>query len=347
MSRNFKIGLFVVVSILLTTFTFYFWQVFRSPNFEVSKEQPFVLYVPTGGTYEGVIDSLKKNNVLKDEMSFRFVAKMRKLPESVKAGRYVIKSNMGNLEVVHKIRSGNQDALNLTFNNIRLKSDLVERVGNKFEFGKEKFTDMLNDPTVTQKYGFDTTNIVSMFLPNTYSVFWNTSANKFLGRMHDEYKKFWTPARQEKAKVLGYTQQQVSVLASIVDAETNQVAEMPRIAGVYLNRLRKNMPLQADPTIVFAHRNFSIKRVTNQLAALNSPYNTYRNTGLPPGPINIPSVEAVDAVLNPENHNYLYFCAKVSEDDKFLGYHAFAETYAEHLLNARLYQEALNKLNIR
>ncbi|MFN4144330.1 MAG: endolytic transglycosylase MltG [Runella sp.] len=347
MSRSFKIGLFVFVAVMLTTFSFYFWQVAKSPNLQVDKGKSFALLIPTGGTYEGVLDSLQKNDVLRDEMSFRFLAKLLKLPERVKAGRYVIKENANNLEVIQKLRTGNQDAVRLSFNNIRLKSDLIERVGKKFEFGPEGLAQLMNDPVFCQKYNTDTINIVSIFLPNTYDIYWNTKAEKFLDRMYDEYQKFWTPARKEKAKSLGMSQKEVSIMASIVDAETNYAPEMPRIAGVYYNRIKQSMPLQADPTVIFAHRDFSIKRVNNLLSSLNSPYNTYRMLGLPPGPINIPSIEALEAVLNTEPHDYLYFCATVDDDGKITGRHAFAKNYTEHLLNAKMYQQALNRMNIR
>jgi UPF0755 protein len=347
MSRNFKIGLFVTVSVIITTFSFYFWQIAKTPNFQVGKDKDFALLIPEGSTYETVLDTLKKNEVINDEMSFRFLAKLLKLPERIKPGRYVLTREMGNMDAIQKLRNGSQDAVRLTFNNIRLKEDLIQRIGNKFAFGPDTLGKLLNDPQVCQKFGFDTTNVVSMFLPNTYEIFWTTKADKFLGRMYDEYQKFWTPARLEKAKALGYNQQQVSVLASIVDAETNRSDEMPRIAGVYLNRIAQSMPLQADPTVIFAWRDFSIKRVTSRLSSLNSPYNTYRVLGLPPGPINIPSTVAIDAVLNAEKHEYLYFCVKIDPEGKLLGYHDFAVTYEDHLNNARIYQEALNKMNIK
>lgn len=347
MSRNFKIGVFIAVSVIITTFSFYFWQIAKTPNFQVDKDKDFALLIPQGSTYETVLDTLKKNEVINDEMSFRFLAKLLKLPERIKPGRYVLTREMGNMDAIQKLRNGSQDAVRLTFNNIRLKEDLIQRIGNKFAFGPDTLGKLLNDPQVCQKFGFDTTNVVSMFLPNTYEIFWTTKADKFLGRMYDEYQKFWTPARLEKAKSLGYGQQQVSVLASIVDAETNRSDEMPRIAGVYLNRIAQSMPLQADPTVIFAWRDFSIKRVTSRLSSLNSPYNTYRVLGLPPGPINIPSTVAIDAVLNAEKHDYLYFCVKIDPEGKLLGYHDFAVTYEDHLNNARIYQEALNKMNIK
>jgi UPF0755 protein len=182
-----------------------------------------------------------------------------------------------------------------------------------------------------------------MFLPNTYELYWNTSADELLERLNKEYKKFWTQERINKAEALNFTPVQVSVLASIVEAETKKNDEKPRVAGVYINRLNTNMPLQADPTLVFALRNFALKRVLKVHMEVDSPYNTYRYTGLPPGPINLPSLSAIDAVLNSEKHNYLYFSAR----EDFSGYHNFAENFNDHLKNARLYQKALNAANIR
>ncbi len=347
MFTNIKAGIFITLAVLFITFTFYGWQLAKTPNLQADKPESFVLLIPEGSTYESVLDTLKKNDVINDQMSFRFMAKLLNYPERVKAGRYVIKSNSGNLQVISKLRNGLQDAVKLTFNNIRLKDDLIERVGRKFAFGPAILGEMLNDPAVCQKYGLDTTNIVSMFLPNTYELFWNTKPEKLLDRMHDEYKKFWTAARLEKAKAIGLTPAQVSVMASIVDAETNQEDEMPRVAGVYLNRYNLPMPLQADPTVIFAWRDFGIKRVTERLLAIRSPYNTYRNQGLPPGPINLPSTVAIDAVLNAEKHDYLYFCVKLGDDGKFTGHHEFAATYEDHQNNARLYQKRLNELKIQ
>ena len=348
MLSNTKIGVLLVFMILFTSFATYFWQIAKAPNLQVEDSAPpFALYVGTNGTYKDVLDSLYKYRVVNDKMSFQFLARFLDLKEQLKPGRYVIRPKAGNLEVIQKLRKGLQDPVPLTFNNIRLKADLIKRVGNKFAFGPKALGALLNDSATCQKFGFDTTTVVSMFLPNTYDVMWTTSPDKLLGRMHDEYKKFWTPGRTAKATAQGLSPVQVSVMASIVDAETNQEDEMPRVAGVYLNRLRQNMPLQADPTVIFATGDFSIKRVTGRILGLNSPYNTYRNTGLPPGPINLPSLAALDAVLNAENHKYLYFCVRLTTDGGFTGYHDFAESYADHQNNARLYQEALNKRNIQ
>ena len=229
------------------------------------------------------------------------------------------------------------------FNNIRLKSDLVKKIGNRFEFKSQDLVEKLRDPETCQKYGFDTTTIMCMFLPNTYFVRWTTTPEKFLDRMHSEYKRYWTDEKLQKAQSINMTPIQVAVLASIIQSETNKTDEMPRVAGAYINRLEANMPLQADPTVKFAVGDFSLRRILEKHLAINSPYNTYRNTGLPPGPIALPEPNALDAVLNYERNKYIYFCAK----EDFSGYHNFAENYSDHLKNARIYQEALNKANIR
>jgi UPF0755 protein len=343
MSQNLKIGLFLTVSILLTTFSFYFWQVYRSPNLLVQDEdKPFALLIPRGATFESVMDTLKKHDVVNDETSFRFLAKLMKYPERVKEGRYEIRPRMGNREALVKLRNGSQDAMDVTFNSMRQKSDLIQRLGSKFEFSSDSLGTLLNDPVTCQKFGFDTTTIVCMFLPNTYKMFWTIKPEVLLERMSTEYKKFWTPERQEKAKALGMSQTQVQVLASIVAAETNKRDEQPRVAGVYLNRLKQGIKLEADPTVIFALRDFGIRRLLNRQLTIDSPYNTYRYTGLPPGPINLPAPATIDAVLNAEKHDYLFFVV----DARFNGYHTFSKTLAEHMANARLYQQALTRMKI-
>lgn len=343
MSRNFKVGAFITMAVITTTFTFYFWQIFKTPNLQMEKPQSFVLYIPRGATYETVMDSLKKHEVINDQVSFRFVAKLLNYPERVKAGRYEIKPNSTNKTVLDKLREGNQDAVRLTFNNIRLKDDLIERIGPKFEFGQAEFREALASPEVCQKYGFDTTTIMSMFLPNTYDIYWNVGTERFLDRMHSEYKKFWTDERLAKAKSINLTPVEVSTLASIVEEEqARKKDERPRVAGMYINRLNSDMPLQADPTVKFALRDFGIKRILTAQLMTPSPYNTYRYPGLPPGPIRLPDQVSLDAVLNYEKHNYTYMCAKAD----LSGYHAFADNYADHMANARLYQAELNRLKI-
>lgn len=309
----------------------------------VDKQSSFALLVPEGASYESVLDTLKKHDVINDHISFRFIAKLLKYPEKVKAGRYLIQPNSNNYAIVRKLSAGSQDAVKLTFNNIRLKEDLIKRIGNRFEFGEAGFRKALDSPEVCAKYGMDTLTIVSMFLPNTYDVFWTTGTEKFLDRMHSEYKKYWTSERIAKAREIGLTPVQVSILASIVEEEqARKVDERPKVAGLYINRLHAQMPLQADPTIKFALQNFGIKRILNEQLRILSPYNTYVNTGLPPGPIRVADFKSLDAVLNYEKHDFVYMCAKAD----LSGYHAFATNYADHLKNARLYQAELNRLKI-
>lgn len=327
----------------MTTFSFYFWQVYRSPNLLVQdNDKPFALLIPPGATFESVMDTLQKHDVVNDETSFRFLAKLMKYPERVKVGRYEIRPRMGNREALVKLRNGSQDAMDVTFNSMRQKSDLIQRLGSKFAFSSDSLGTLLNDPATCQKFGFDTTTIVCLFLPNTYKMFWTIKPEALLERMSTEYKKFWTPERQEKAKALGMSQTQVQVLASIVAAETNKRDEQPRVAGVYLNRLKQGIKLEADPTVIFALRDFGIRRLLNRQLAVDSPYNTYRYTGLPPGPINLPAPATIDAVLNAEKHDYLFFVV----DARFNGYHTFSKTLAEHMANARLYQQALTRMKI-
>ena len=343
MSQNIKIGFFLVVAVMFTTFSFYFWQVAKTPNLQADKTSDFALLIPEGSNYQSVLDTLNKHEVINNLQSFRFLARLMSYPDRVKVGRYVIKKNSGNLDVLNKLRHGIQDPVKLTFNNIRLKDDLIERIGKKFAFGPQKLGLLLRDDAICQKYGLDTTTIVGMFLPNTYEVLWTTPAEKFLDRMNDEYKKFWNEDRLMKAKEMSFTPTQVSTLASIVEEEQAQKQdERPRIAGMYVNRLNINMPLQADPTIKYALKDFAIKRVLSNQLSVRSPYNTYRNTGLPPGPIRVADINSIDAVLNFEKHNYTYMCAK----EDFSGYHNFAENYQDHLNNAKLYQAALNKRSI-
>ncbi|WP_375444356.1 endolytic transglycosylase MltG [uncultured Fibrella sp.] len=345
MSRNAKIGLYIAFTVLFVSFTFYAWQLAKTPNINAHTDdaKPFSLYIPKGATFESVIDSMQAHKVLENEMTFRFVSKLMKYPERIKVGHYRMKPGMGNYEAIKKLRSGSQDPIELTFNSsIRLKSELIDKVGSKFAFGPAALRELLDNPDTCKHYGLDTTTIICLFIPNTYELFWTAKPTALLNRMADEYKKFWTPARKAKAAALGLTQTEVQTLASIVRAETIKADEQPRVAGVYLNRLKRGIKLEADPTVVFANNDFTIRRVLNKHLAFNSPYNTYMYGGLPPGPINLPPPGAIDAVLNPEQHDYLFFVAKAD----FSGYHTFSRNMAEHMANARIYQRALNERKI-
>jgi UPF0755 protein len=238
----------------------------------------------------------------------------------------------------------------LTIPSVRTIGDLAAAVSSKLMIDEEQLYDSLASESVCKNYGYDTATIACLFIPNTYDIYWNTNISKFLNRMQKENKKFWNFERTQKAKSLNLTPEQVITLASIVDEETANNSEKPMIAGMYYNRLMyrdgeypNGMPLQADPTIKYAWKKFDLKRIYNKLLYINSPYNTYKNTGLPPGPIRIPSVAGIDAVLNLTHHNYLYMCAK----EDFSGTHNFARTYQEHLANAAKYSKALNERGIK
>ena len=334
-------GLIVLFLFLFVSFSYYAYQIVYTANIDTKDRDTYVL-IPTGATYAEAMDSLEATGVIIDKLSLRFMSKLMDYDELVKPGRYKLEDGWSNRQLIGALRLGQQTPLNLTFANIRLRSQLAEKLAANVEPGEEEIDSLLNDQAYLATLGFDTTNIVSMFIPNTYQVYWTTTAPALMERMKKEYDKFWTPERKAKADKLGLSQQEVSTLASIVQAETIKNDEKPRVAGVYLNRLDKGMLLQADPTVVFAVGDFTIRRVLNVHLTHDSPYNTYKYKGLPPGPINVPNISSIDAVLNPEQHNYIYFCAK----EDFSGYHAFATTEAEHQANARRFHRALNERNI-
>jgi UPF0755 protein len=340
--KKFVLVFLIAGSVLGISLTFYFYQVFFSANTLVESDQPYLLKVPSNSVYKNVVDQLYEEKVINDAVSFGFVAKILGYQEAVKPGLYTIEPKMSNLQLVRMLRSGQQTPVRVTFNTIRTKEDLAEKISANLEVSKEQFLELLQDSVYIRKFGVEEETVMSLFIPNTYEFWWDTSAEELFERMHKEYQIFWTDARKQKAQDLGLSQQEVSTLASIVQAESQKSDERPKIAGVYLNRLRIGMPLQADPTLVFAAGDFSIKRLTAKQMAIDSPYNTYKYAGLPPGPINLPDINSLDAVLNYEKHSYLYFCAK----EDFSGYHSFAVGYDEHLNNARRYQRALNAANI-
>ena len=332
----------VVLMFLFVSFSYYFYQIFYTPNVD-TKGKPTFVYIHSGADFKEVMDSIESRKVIIDRLSLRFLAKLMDYPELVKPGRYELEDGSTNYQLISKLRAGLQSPVKVTFHNIRLKKQLTQKLASYIEADQPELDSLLSDQAYVRSLGFDTTTIMTMFVPNTYEVYWTTSAQELLDRLHKEYSKFWTAEREQKARNLGLSKAEVSILASIVEAESQKKDERPRIAGVYLNRLKHNQPLQADPTVVFAVQDFTIRRVLNVHLQTDSPYNTYRNAGLPPGPINLPSISAIDAVLNREPHEYYYFCAR----EDFSGYHAFARTHDEHIRNARRYQKALNDRNIR
>ena len=312
-----------------------------SPAFKNDKVT--YLYIDEKKDYGAILSQLKSESRIKDIRLFERLASIMKYPQNIKIGKYEIKPQLNYMELIRMLRSGNQIPVKLTFNNIRLKKEFAERIGSQLMFGEEFLLSELSRPEVCQSLGFDTTTIMSMFIPNTYDVYWTISVNQFLERMKKEYDRFWTAERLRKAGEIPLSPVEVSVLASIVEEETADQSEYPIVAGLYINRLQKGMLLQADPTVKFAVGDFELRRILLAHLEIDSPYNTYKNPGLPPGPIRIPSISGIDAVLNYTHHNYLYMVAK----EDFSGRHNFAVTLAEHNRNADKYREALNRNNIR
>ncbi|RBL91887.1 endolytic transglycosylase MltG [Chitinophaga flava] len=296
-------------------------------------------YVRTGSTYRDVLDGLEDQGIVRNRNSFDWVAKELGYPSRVKAGRYKISHGMSNFTIAKMLRSGKQSPVTLVINKLRTKDDLIKKVSTSLEADSNALRALLNDQVYLRQFNLDTNSAMCAVVPNTYEFYWNTNAETVFKKLEKEREEFWTEARKNKASALGLTPVQVTVLASIVDEESNKADEKPLIASVYLNRFRKGMRLQADPTVKFALQDFGLKRIREGHTQYDSPYNTYRYNGLPPGPICTPMKKTMDAVLNTPETDYLYFCAR----SDFSGYHAFAATYAEHLINAKKYQAELNK----
>lgn len=307
----------------------------------VSEEASEYLYIPTGYNIDDVERIIKENKILLNTETFKWVAAKLKY-KNIKPGKYKINQGMSNVELVRKLRAGDQEIVKLSFQNFRLMSEFAGYVGKQLECDSTELLNKLDSIDLIRKYGFNEENIFCMFIPNTYEFYWNTSALKFIDKMNEQYVKFWTDERIAKAKKIGLSKTEVSILASIVDQEALVNKEMKTIAGVYMNRINRGMKLEADPTVIFAIGDFNIKRVLNRMLNYNSPYNTYKYNGLPPGPICMPSIAAIDAVLSYEKHNYIYFCAK----EDFSGYHNYASNLAEHQNNAKKFQLALSKRGI-
>jgi len=331
--------LFFAVALVVAGFTGYKYFLYV---FEENAEKDYILYITEKTSFEEVTDTLKTNAVLNDFRAFRWVARRKNYPASVKPGRYAIKKGMNANQIVNILRSGLQEPVKLTFNNVRVKEDLAGKVHKYLQADSLSILGLFENKELIQKYGFTAETFSLMFIPNTYEFYWTTTAEQFSERMYAEYKHFWDSVRVKKAENLEMTPIQVAILASIVQEEAAKNEEKPKIAGVFINRLKRGMPLQADPTVKFAVGDVTLRRILNAHLVIDSPYNTYIYAGLPPGPITFPEVTSIDAVLNFEKHRYLYFCAKPD----FSGYHNFAATTGEHGRNAAAYQNALNQNRI-
>ena len=326
--------------IAASIFAYYVYKTMMDANTAFNNDTAYI-FIATNSTYEDVKEQLEP--LLKDINTFDALAKQKKYNIHVKAGRFAIEKGMNNNDIINSIRSKNLP-IKLSFNNQESLGKLAGRVASQIEADSLSLLNAMNDASFLADKGFNNATALGMYLPNSYEFFWNTSAEQFRERMLTEYNRFWTDARKEKAKALKLSRDQVIALASIVYEESKQASEQPRIAGVYLNRIRIGMPLQADPTLKFAayqlpeYKNTVIKRVLNIHKDIVSPYNTYKNLGLPPGLIAMPDISAIDAVLNYEKHQYLYFAA----DAKRFGFHKFAKTLSQHNANARAYQQYLS-----
>lgn len=338
--KKFIIALAVIIILSLAGTGIFYYLRYFGPN--VTDKQEY-LYIHTGDKFPDVYMTMQDQGILKDTTTFMWAAHNMNYVNRVKPGKYRLKSGMSNRALINMLKSGNQEPVTLAFHNLRLKEQFAGSVAKKLEPDSVSMLRLLDSTKFAEQYGFTTDNIYTVFIPNSYQFYWNTTPEKFFKRMYDNYQKFWTPARKQKAQALDLSPVQVSVLASIVDAEALHDDEMPAIAGLYLNRLKKGMKLQADPTVIFAQNDFTIKRVLNRYLTKDSPYNTYMYKGLPPGPIMMPSVNAINAVLDYKKSDYIYMCAK----EDFSGYHNFADNEAEHRINARKFQQALNERNIK
>ena len=335
----FVISCFAIVVLLIINS--YQSAIFK-PNVNTGDVPEAELYIPSNPTFEEIKDILTFSGYIINMEQFIWVAERKNYPSNVKGGRYIVKNKMSNNDLINMLRSGVQAPVNVTFNSMRTFEELAGIISKRLEADSLQFLQIFKDEDIIEKYGFNEKTFISMFIPNTYKIYWNSTPEEFVSRMKREYDAFWNNIRIEKAEKAGLKPLEVSILASIVDEETVKNDEKATVAGLYINRLKKGIRLQADPTIKFALGDFSINRVLTHDLKTNSPYNTYIHAGLPPGPVRMPSIQSIEAVLDYEKHDYIFMCAK----DDFSGYHNFAKTLEQHNRNAAKYHQALKKSRI-
>lgn len=333
-------GIILLIAGAVTAYKAY--TILYKANVILNGKKSAYLYIRTGADFGEVADKLSSEKIISDPKSFDWLADYKDYKKHIKPGKYLITNGMNNNELINMLKSGRQETVKLVFNNVRTKYQLAGKISKQLEADSVSIINVLKDSAYLKKFGFTTENAIVVFIPNTYEMYWNTSASQLFEKMNDNYKTFWTASRKEKAKAAGLTPIEIEIIASIVQEETAQFSEMSTIAGLYINRIHKGMKLEADPTVKFAVGDFTIKRVLKKHLQTESPYNTYRVKGLPPGPISFPDPRIIDKTLNFEKTDYIYMCAK----EDFSGFHNFAKTGAEHAANARRYQNALNKLKI-
>jgi UPF0755 protein len=322
------------------------WRMVMQPNLDLKGKERYELFIKTGSTFEDVLEQLRKDEVLMDEKGFVWVAELKKYPNKVKPGRYLFKPGLNNNDLVNILRSGGQVAVDVRINHVETVRELCSVVGAQLELDSIALWRLLNDEERLAPLGLKPVDVLTMFMPNTYEMYWNSSAEAFFEKMYTVYHQFWTDKRLARAKEIGMSPQEVYILASIVEKETMKRAEQKTIAGLYMNRIRKGWPLQSDPTVIFALKQLypdtTIRRVLRSDTEIDSPYNTYLILGLPPGPIVMPHPSAIDAVLHYERHSYMYMCASAERP----GYHSFAATLDEHNANQRRYARWMDERRI-
>lgn len=312
-------------------------------NVNLGEKKSEIIYIPTGSNFTDVLRILNENNILKERAGFEFLAEKKQYINAIQPGKYRILAKMNNNELVNLLRAGIQEPVELNFNGIRTTTQLISRLCRRIEADSISLYNAMQDNNYLKKYGFNSNNIQALFIPNTYQFYWNTSVDQFFERMAKEYKTFWTIARKKKAKAIGFSQTDVIILASIVQAEQCCDNEEKKIiAGLYINRLNQDMLLQSDPTVIFAIGDFTINRVSYEQTQLNLPYNTYFYKGLPPGPICFVQESSIDAVLNYDKNQFIFMCAKKDLSNK----HNFAKTYEQHCVNANQYRKEMDRRGI-
>lgn len=342
MKRNIKKLILLVAAILIVVgggVAIYVYKIV-STGFDIDKT--VYVYVDQNKGYDQLVQELIDSAKIENIGNFNIVASYRNYQGKLKTGRYAITPKDNVWTVVNKLNRGLQTPTRVTFNNIRLKSDLVTRISNQLMFSESELSAILDDSLRCASYGFTPQSIVAMFIPNTYEFYWDVKVESFVDKMKKEHDNFWNQLRLDKARALDLNPLEVSTLASIVEEECMYSDEYPIVAGLYLNRLRRGQLLQADPTVKYAVGDFSLQRILFKHLEVDSPYNTYQYKGLPPSPIRVPSIKGLDAVLNYAEHNYLYMCAK----EDFSGRHNFATNLSEHNRNADRYRAALNQRKI-
>ena len=338
MNKKIKI-LFLITSLLFILVAAATLIIFKIPN---TQGRPYTLHIPQNATYEQVLDSLTHHNVLKSPLTFNITASCLKY-KKIYPGKYIITPDVTNLDLVRLLRRGQHYPVKITINNIRIKQQLLDKIGNKFLFDINDLDELLSDEAFLSTYHLTPENVLSAFLPDSYELYFDITAKEFFEKMISYYEKFWDTPRQARAKEIGLTPMEAITLASIVEEENFKPDEKAIIAGLYMNRLKIGMLLQSDPTVKYALGDFTLKRILYEHLTTDSPYNTYKYAGLPPAPIRVPEKSTIDSVLHYAHHDYLYMCAK----EDFSGRHNFAKTHAEHERNAQKYHRALNARGVK